>query len=113
MAKAKAEAKEKPAKEEKESAPEYKYGVPDIADALDIEAASVRVKLRNNKVPKAGKSYGWNTKAELQEIIDLIKSKPKAVKDDEDEDEPEEEEPEEEEEEEEEAPKAKRRGKAK
>lgn len=113
MAKAKAETKEKPAKEEKEAAPSFKYGVPYIAEVLEIAPASVRVKLRNNSVPKAGKSYGWNTKADVQEVIDQIKAKAKASKDDEDEEEVDEEEPDEEEEEEEEAPKAKRRGKAK
>lgn len=113
MAKAKAETKEKSVKEEKEAAPTFKYGVTDLADMLEIEPASVRVKLRNNKVKKAGKSYGWNTAAELREIVDLIKTKPKAKDEEPDEEEEEEAEETEEEEEEEEAPKAKKRGKAK
>jgi len=68
---------------EKEAAPEFKYGVEDIADELGIKPASVRVQLRNNDIEKAGKSYGWNSKKELAEVIDTIRSD----KDDEDEDE--------------------------
>lgn len=68
-------------KAEKEAAPEFKYGVADLAEALDIEAASVRVRLRNADIEKAGKSYGWNTKKELDEVIDQLKTeKPKAKK---------------------------------
>jgi SNF2 family DNA or RNA helicase len=57
-----------------EKAKEFKYGVQDLADALEIKPASVRVALRNHKVEKAGKSYGWNNKQELQEVINLLKS---------------------------------------
>ena len=73
----------KKAKDEDEAAPEFKYGVSDLADALDIKPASVRVQLRNKGIEKAGKSYGWNTKAELNEVIDQLKSK--SSDDDEDE----------------------------
>lgn len=69
-AKAKETAKEKPAKEEAES---FKYGVADVAKALGVKDASARVQLRNHKVKKAGKSYGWNTKDELQAVIDKIR----------------------------------------
>lgn len=96
-----AKAEEKPAKPE---APTFKYGVKDLATALDIKEASVRVRLRSAKVPKAGKSYGWNSKAELEEVIKSIKSEKKAKaadeEGDEDADEGEEEETEEEEEDE-------------
>ncbi len=61
------------AAEKEEAAPEFKYGVQDIADALDLAPASVRVKLRNADIEKAGKSYGWNTKGELKEVIDELK----------------------------------------
>lgn len=54
--------------------PEFKYGVSDLAEKLDIKPASVRVQLRNKGVEKAGKSYGWNTKAELQEVVDQLKA---------------------------------------
>jgi hypothetical protein len=60
--------------EDKEAAPEFKFGVQDIADELDIKPASVRVQLRNKGIEKAGKSYGWNTKAELKEVIDQLRS---------------------------------------
>lgn len=59
---------------EKEAAPEFKFGVQDIADELDIKPASVRVQLRNKGIEKAGKSYGWNSKAELKEVIDQLRS---------------------------------------
>lgn len=64
--------------DEKEAAPEFKYGVSDLAEALDIEPASVRVRLRNKGIEKAGKSYGWNSKAELNEVVEQLKAKPAA-----------------------------------
>lgn len=78
-------AKEKKTKktEEKTEAAEFKYGVQDIADELGIKPASVRVQLRNKGIEKAGKSYGWNTKSELKEVISQLS----AGKDDDDEDE--------------------------
>jgi hypothetical protein len=70
MAKDKSKAK----KEDKEEAQEFKFGVADIAEALDIKPASVRVQLRNKGIEKAGKSYGWNSKTELKEVIDQLKA---------------------------------------
>ena len=55
----------------------FKYGIEDIADGLDIKAASARVQLRNHNVKKAGKSYGWNSKAEVEEIIKKLKGSEK------------------------------------
>jgi len=60
--------------EKKAEAETFKYGVSDLADKLGIEAATVRVRLRNANVAKAGKSYGWNTKAELEEVIAEIQA---------------------------------------
>lgn len=88
--------KDKAEKVEKEAPAktEFKFGVSDLAEKLGLNEASVRVKLRNAGVKKAGKSYGWNSKAELQEVIDELKGdgddKPakkakKAAKDDADE----------------------------
>lgn len=68
--KAKAAPKEKPAKAEAET---FKYGVADVAKALGVKDASARVQLRNHKVKKAGKSYGWNDKDDLQAVIDKIR----------------------------------------
>lgn len=68
------------AKTEKAAEREMAYGVDDIAEALDLKPASVRVQLRNKGIEKAGKSYGWATKAELKEVIDQLK----ASKDDDD-----------------------------
>lgn len=79
MAKDKAKAKEskkasKANDDEDEAKPEFKYGVTDIAEELGIKPASVRVQLRNKGIEKAGKSYGWNSKSELKEVIDQIRS---------------------------------------
>lgn len=63
----------------KEAAPEFKYGVGDLAEKLGIKPASVRVALRNHSVKKAGRSYGWNTKTELDEIVSKIKADAKAT----------------------------------
>ncbi len=61
--KAKAE-KARKAEEEK-----CDYGVPELAEELDIKEASVRIRLRNAEVPKAGKSYGWKTQKEFEAIV--------------------------------------------
>lgn len=68
-----------------DAAPEFKYGVQDIADELGIKPASVRVQLRNKGIEKAGKSYGWNSKSELKEVIAQLKT---STKDDDDDDKP-------------------------
>lgn len=62
-------------KETKAAEREFKFGVEDIAEALDIKPASVRVQLRNRGIEKAGKSYGWNSQAELKEVIAQLKAK--------------------------------------
>lgn len=68
---AKVETKEKPEKKEAET---FKYGVEDVADGLGIKAASARVQLRNHDIKKAGKSYGWNSKAEVEEVVKKIQN---------------------------------------
>lgn len=72
------------AKAEKTAEREFEYGVEDIAEELGIKPASVRVQLRNKGIEKAGKSYGWNSKKELKEVIEQIRS---GSSDDDDEDE--------------------------
>ena len=62
------------AKSEKQAEREFKFGVEDIAKELGIKPASVRVQLRNKGIEKAGKSYGWNSKSELKEVIEQIRS---------------------------------------
>lgn len=74
--------------EEADAAPEFKYGVGDIAEALDLKPASVRVQLRNKGIEKAGKSYGWNTKSELKEVIEQLKASKPAADDEDDDDKP-------------------------
>ena len=66
------------AKADKAEAKEHKFGVSDLAEKLGIKEASVRVQLRNKGIEKDGKSYGWDTKAELQEIADQLKTSTKA-----------------------------------
>lgn len=56
------------------------YGVPELAEVLDIQQAMVRVKLRNKDVKKNGSAYGWKTKSEFQEVVDKLKAKPKSKK---------------------------------
>ncbi len=78
--KAKEKSKDKPAKKdkaekaEKAEAPTFKYGVSDLAEKLDLKEASVRVKLRKNNVDKAGKSYGWNSKSDFDEVVATLKA---------------------------------------
>jgi hypothetical protein len=78
---AKADTKGKAAeKEVKEKTPEFKYGVSDLAEKLDIKEASVRVQLRNKGVAKAGKSYGWNSKSDLDDVVSQLKTKDESPK---------------------------------
>lgn len=60
-------------KAEKKKDEEFKFGINQLADALKIKPASARVQLRDGKIKKAGKSYGWNTKAELDEVVKKLK----------------------------------------
>lgn len=71
---------ETPAAEKAPKAPETKYGITDLCAALGVEPASARVKLRAAKIEKVGGRYGWNTKAEMNEVLDKIKAKSKAAK---------------------------------
>ncbi len=56
--------------------PEYKYNVSNLADALGIEPASVRIALRKAGVEKAeGGVYGWNTKTDFEAVVNQLKPK--------------------------------------
>lgn len=70
------------AKADKTEAKEHKFGISDLAEKLGIKEASVRVQLRNKGIKKDGKSYGWDTKAELQEVVDQLKASTKGDDDD-------------------------------
>lgn len=52
----------------------FKFGVNELADELDLEPASVRVKLRNLEIEKAGSVYGWNSEREFQEVVKKLKA---------------------------------------
>jgi len=62
--------------EEPENNIEFPYTVQSLADRLDLEPASVRVKLRNADIPKNGKMYGWKTKREFEEVVKELESTP-------------------------------------
>ncbi len=74
-------AKEKPAvKETKKAATSEaaKYGVADLAQLLDVDPATCRVKLRNagvKKTVKGGASYGWDSKEELKAVAEKLNAK--------------------------------------
>lgn len=67
--------KAKDSAEKEPKAPEFKYGVKDLAELLGIDGASVRVKLRNKGIEKAGRSYGWNTKTDLEAVVKQLQAK--------------------------------------
>ena len=48
---------------------EFKYSVDDLASLMEVQPATVRVWLRNNGITRTGRSYGWNTKAELDALL--------------------------------------------
>lgn len=62
--------------------PKPNFGVPELAAALGVKGTSVRVRLRAAGIPKSGKVYGWDTKEEMQAVIDKLQaaSKSKAKK---------------------------------
>jgi hypothetical protein len=64
-------------KEEKEQAVEHKYVVDDLADKIGLTPASTRVFLRSIEAPREGRSYGWDTAAELDALVKQYNSKKK------------------------------------
>lgn len=62
--------------------PEYKYGVPYLAEKLGNAEASVRVALRKHGVEKAeGGIYGWNSQKDADAVVAQLKTaKPAAEK---------------------------------
>jgi len=73
--KTKAKAKDSEKEEKTPKNPPKKYTITDLADKLGISPASARAKLRNHDIEKAGGRYGWDTLAEMDEVIDIISSK--------------------------------------
>jgi len=62
-------------KVEKAPAESFKYGVADLQKLLGHgDPASTRVALRKHAIEKAGKSYGWNSKDELEAVAKKIKA---------------------------------------
>lgn len=59
---------------------EAKYGITELAEAVGMVPETVRLKLRKLGVPKAGKSYGWNTKDELKAVVEKLKAEPTKMK---------------------------------
>lgn len=55
--------------------PKPAFGVPELAAALGINGASVRVKLRNKVVPKNGKVYGWDNEADFKAVLAILQTK--------------------------------------
>jgi hypothetical protein len=67
------------AEEKEKAAPAVpKYGIDDLAKALGINPASARVRLRNEGIEKTGRSYGWNSKADLDALVKKLKGDAKA-----------------------------------
>lgn len=54
--------------------PKPKYGVPELAEVMQVKASSVRVRLRSASIPKAGKLYGWDTKTEMMDVVAQLKA---------------------------------------
>jgi hypothetical protein len=55
---------------------DLKYGIPALAEALGTEPHLVRARLRTAKVAKAGKKYGWATKADFDAVVKQLKAEP-------------------------------------
>lgn len=61
--------------------PKPEFGVPELAAALGINGASVRVKLRNKAVPKNGKVYGWDNEEDFKKVLAVLQTKDAPAKD--------------------------------
>src|ERR1700747_2956654 len=55
---------------------DYTYDVTTLARDMELEPASVRVKLRNAGIEKAGKKYGWNNKKEYEQVMRELEDAP-------------------------------------
>lgn len=56
---------------------DMKFGIGDLAKALDLDETYTRAKLRNHgveKKAKGGTAYGWNSRADLDEVVKLLQS---------------------------------------
>lgn len=56
--------------------PEFKFNVNDLAEKMGVQPASARIALRKSGIKKQGKSYGWNTKADLDAMAKTLKAAP-------------------------------------
>ena len=74
---AKKAAKKAPAKKaaKKEAPAKKAVGIDYVADKLDLSASAARLKCRDNNIPKEGKSYGWDTKAEADKVVAKLTKK--------------------------------------
>lgn len=61
-------AKKAKKKAKKTVVPKKKFGIAELAKVMGIKSATARMKLRNSKVKKAGKGYGWDTPEEMQAV---------------------------------------------
>lgn len=49
------------------------YDVAYLAEELDIDPFTVRVKLRKAGIEKAGRKYGWKTKKAADEVLETLR----------------------------------------
>jgi len=66
-------------KEKKKPVPpkptEFKYGITDIEAATGLKPASIRVALRESTFKKSDRVWGWNVKAEFDEVVKYLKAR--------------------------------------
>lgn len=72
--KSKAKAEKASTETESPSTPEFKFGVDDLANKLELKAASVRVKLRAAGIKPDGRSYGWNSQKAFDGVVKQLKN---------------------------------------
>lgn len=53
---------------------EHKFNIDSIAKVFNLEAATMRGKLRNADVATDGGSYGWDTQKEMDEAVAKVKA---------------------------------------
>lgn len=55
--------------------PSFKYGIAEVEAATGLKPASIRVALRESSFKKSDRVWGWNTKAEFDEVVKYLKSR--------------------------------------
>jgi len=58
-----------------EQAAEFKYTLEEVEKETGLKPASIRAALRTSDFKRSGSSWGWNTKAEFEQVLKYFKDR--------------------------------------